>query len=156
MAVNPKLSVGDLAPDFSLPTDDQGTVSLADFRGQKLVIYFYPKDMTPGCTAQACDFRDRYAALQAAGWTVLGVSPDSVQSHAKFRAKHELNFPLVADVDHAMADAYGVWREKTNYGKVYVGIVRSTFLIDAGGKISAIQDNVKATGHVERLARELV
>ncbi len=155
MAKNPKVSIGDPAPDFTLPSDTQGDISLADYRGKKLVIYFYPKDMTPGCTTQACDFRDNHEHLQAQGWSILGVSPDSVESHAKFREKHNLNFPLLADTDHKMAEAYGVWREKTNYGKTYVGLVRSTFLIDEDGNIQDILDNVKATGHVQRLIRNL-
>lgn len=155
MAKNPKVSIGDPAPDFTRPSDTQGDISLADYRGKKLVIYFYPKDMTPGCTTQACDFRDNHEHLQAQGWSILGVSPDSVESHAKFREKHNLNFPLLADTDHKMAEAYGVWREKTNYGKTYVGLVRSTFLIDEDGNIQDILDNVKATGHVQRLIRNL-
>lgn len=155
MAKNPKVSIGDPAPDFTLPSDTRGDISLADYRGKKLVIYFYPKDMTPGCTTQACDFRDNHEHLQAQGWSILGVSPDSVESHAKFREKHNLNFPLLADTDHKMAEAYGVWREKTNYGKTYVGLVRSTFLIDEDGNIQDILDNVKATGHVQRLIRNL-
>jgi peroxiredoxin Q/BCP len=156
MGTNPKLKVGDPAPDFSLESDTDGRVSLSDLKGQKVVIYFYPKDMTPGCTRQACDFRDNRETLEQQGWKVLGVSPDPVKRHAKFRKKHDLNFTLLADPDHEMAEAYGVWREKKNYGLTYTGIVRSTFLIDEEGKITDIQDNVRAKGHVERLLRDSI
>lgn len=151
MGTNPKLSIGDAAPDFSLESDDNGTVKLSDLRGKKVILYFYPKDMTPGCTTQACDFRDNQSAFVDAGYTVLGVSPDPVERHAKFREKHDLNFSLLADTENEVADAYGVWREKKNYGKTYMGIVRSTFFIDEEGNITEIQDNVRAKGHVERL-----
>lgn len=156
MGINPKLKVGDAAPDFSLESDTHGQVSLGDMKGKKLVIYFYPKDMTPGCTRQACDFRDNHQKFEAAGYTILGVSPDPIERHAKFREKHDLNFILMADPEHEMAEAYGVWREKTNYGKKYIGLVRSTFMIDADGKIAEIQDNVRATGHVDRLIRDSI
>jgi peroxiredoxin Q/BCP len=155
MGVNPNLSIGDAAPDFSLESED-GPVTLSDLRGQKVILYFYPKDMTPGCTTQACDFRDHKGAFDDAGYAVLGVSPDPVSRHAKFREKHDLNFPLLADTDHAVAQAYGVWREKKNYGKTYMGIVRSTFVIDEEGKLTDIQDNVRAKGHVERLVGNLI
>jgi thioredoxin-dependent peroxiredoxin len=155
MAGNPLLSVGDAAPDFTLPSDTDGDVTLSALKGHKVILYFYPKDLTPGCTNQACDFRDQQGPLETAGYKVLGVSPDPVSLHAKFREKHALNFPLLADTDNAVARAYGVFREKTNYGKTYEGIVRSTFLIDEEGKLSAIYDNVRAKGHVERLVREL-
>lgn len=154
MGVNPKLAVGDKAPSFELESDDQGTVRLADLKGQKFVLYFYPKDMTPGCTKQACDFRDNIEQFADQGYQVYGVSPDPVERHAKFRAKHDLNFSLLADPDHATAEVYGVWREKKNYGRTYEGIVRSTFFIDEEGTIEEIHDNVRATGHVERLTRE--
>lgn len=155
MAENPILSVGDAAPDFTLPSDTEGDVTLSELKGQKIVLYFYPKDMTPGCTGQACDFRDQVGAFGEAGWKIYGVSPDPVARHGKFREKHDLNFPLLADTEHAVARAYGVFREKMNYGKTYEGIVRSTFLIDAEGKLSAIYDNVRAKGHVARLVGEL-
>ena len=155
MGENPKLSVGDQAPDFTLPSED-GDVTLSELRGQKVILYFYPKDMTPGCTTQACDFRDAKTSLEGAGYTVLGVSPDPVARHAKFREKHDLNFGLLADEDHAVAEAYGVWREKKNYGKTYMGIVRSTFVIDEEGALSEIQDNVRAKGHVERLVTKFI
>lgn len=154
MGTNPKLDVGDEAPDFTLESDDAGEVSLSDFRGQKVVLYFYPKDMTPGCTTQACDFRDNLEAIEEDGWTVLGISPDPVERHEEFRDKHDLNFTLLADPDHQMAEIYGVWREKQNYGRTYEGIVRSTFLIDEEGTIAEIQDNVQAKGHVDRLLRD--
>ena len=154
MGVNPNLSPGDAAPDFSLESEE-GTVSLSELRGQKVILYFYPKDMTPGCTTQACDFRDHKPALDDAGYTVLGVSPDPVTRHAKFREKHDLNFPLLADTDHAVSEAYGVWREKKNYGKTYMGIVRSTFIINEDGTLADVQDNVRAKGHVERLVTTL-
>ncbi|MFW5966832.1 MAG: thioredoxin-dependent thiol peroxidase [Persicimonas sp.] len=154
MGTNPKLNVGDAAPDFTLESDDAGEVSLSDLRGEKVVLYFYPKDMTPGCTTQACDFRDNLDAFEEEGWRVLGVSPDPVDSHAEFREEHDLNFTLLADPDHEVAESYGVWREKQNYGRTYEGIVRSTFLIDEEGEIVEIQDNVQAKGHVERLLRD--
>lgn len=155
MGTNPNLAVGDLAPDFTLDSEE-GPVSLNDLRGQKVILYFYPKDMTPGCTTQACDFRDSRDAFEAAGYAVLGVSPDPVARHEKFRQKHDLNFPLLADTDHAVAEAYGVWREKKNYGKTYMGIVRSTFVIDEGGVLTDIQDNVRAKGHVDRLVASII
>jgi thioredoxin-dependent peroxiredoxin len=154
MGTNPKLSVGDKAPDFSLASDTGGEVSLSGLRGHKIVLYFYPKDMTAGCTKQACDFRDNLEVFADKGWKVLGVSPDPVDSHEKFRAKNDLNFPLLADTGHKVAEAYGVWREKQNYGRTYEGIVRSTFLIDEEGIITDIQDNVRAKGHVQRLMRD--
>lgn len=155
MGTNPKLSVGDVAPEFALASDDRGEVSLAGLRGQRVVLYFYPKDMTPGCTTQACDFRDNLGRLEALGYVVFGVSPDSVARHATFREKHGLTFGLLADEDHAVAEAYGVWREKTNYGKTYEGIVRSTFVIDEAGVLVDVQDNVRAKGHVARLVDAL-
>ena len=155
MGTNPKLIAGDQAPPFELDSDTEGKVALADLHGQKVILYFYPKDMTPGCTAQACDFRDNIEAFEQAGYAVYGVSPDPVERHAKFREKHDLNFPLLADTDHQVAARYGVWREKKNYGRTYEGIVRSTFFIDEAGKITEIQDNVRAKGHVDRLLRDL-
>jgi peroxiredoxin Q/BCP len=137
------LSPGDAAPDFSLPADDGSTVSLADLRGTRVVLYFYPKDDTPGCTIQACSLRDAKADFDAVGATVLGVSPDSPESHARFRDKFALGFRLLADEDHAMAEAYGAWGEKTNYGKKSMGIIRSAFVIDGDGKIVLARYNVK-------------
>ena len=155
MAVNPKLSEGDNVPEFTAESDDAGTISSADLLGQKYVLYFYPKDMTPGCTTQACDFRDNLEKFKSQGYRILGVSPDSVARHEKFRDKESLNFTLLSDPDHELAEQFGVWREKKNYGKVYVGIVRSTFIVNEEGKIDTIYDNVRAKGHVDRLVREL-
>jgi len=155
MGENPKLSAGDDAPDFELESDTEGTVRLQDLRGQKTILYFYPQDMTPGCTTQACDFRDNLGDLGAEGFQVYGISPDSVESHAEFRDKFDLNFPLLADPEHETAEQYGVWRQKTTFGNTYMGLVRSTFIIDEQGVIEEIQDNVQATGHVERLLRDL-
>ena len=155
MGENPKLSKGDDAPEFELQSDRGETVSLDDFAGEKLVLYFYPRDMTPGCTTEACDFRDERDTFAERGWNVVGVSPDEVDDHEEFRDKYDLNFPLLADTDNSVADAYGVWREKTTFGNTYEGIVRSTFLIDEEGKIVEIFDNVRATGHVERLLRDM-
>jgi peroxiredoxin Q/BCP len=137
------LSPGDRAPDFELPADDGSTVRLADLRGRRVVLYFYPKDDTPGCTAQACSLRDAQADFDKAGATVLGVSPDSVESHARFRDKYALGFRLLSDRDHSTADAYGAWGEKTNYGKTSMGIIRSAFVIGEDGKIVLAKHNVK-------------
>lgn len=155
MGVNPKLSVGDSVPAFELDSDNDGKVSAKSLKGSKYVLYFYPKDDTPGCTKQACDFRDNIGQLSEHGYDVYGVSPDGVESHEKFRGKFDLNFPLLADPDNEAAEAFGVWREKQNYGKTYTGIVRSTFFVDEEGKLEKIYDNVRATGHVARLIREL-
>jgi peroxiredoxin Q/BCP len=137
------LSPGDPAPAFELPADDGSTVSLADLKGSRAVIYFYPKDDTPGCTAQACALRDAKADFDAIGASVFGVSPDSPASHAKFRDKYGLGFRLLADEDHSMAEAYGAWGEKTNYGKTSMGIIRSVFAIDEDGNILLAKYNVK-------------
>ena len=137
--------------DGNFIEEDTSLQQLVANRQKGLILYFYPKDMTPGCTTQACDFRDNQSGFDDAGYTVFGVSPDPVERHAKFREKHDLNFPLLADTDNSVADAYGVWREKKNFGKTYMGIVRSTFFIDEEGKLTDIQDNVRAKGHVERL-----
>ena len=143
------------APDFSLRDQDGQRVSLADLRGRKTVLYFYPAAMTPGCTTQACDFRDSIASLEGAGYQVVGVSRDEPAKLAAFRERDGLTFPLLSDPDHAVHDAYGAWGEKTNYGKVIEGVLRSTFVIDEDGAISLAQYNVKATGHVARLRRLL-
>jgi thioredoxin-dependent peroxiredoxin len=139
--------VGDHAPDFSLSDHDGRTVSLSDFRGRNVVLYFYPKDDTSGCTTQACGIRDNIAAFDATGAVVLGVSPDSVRSHVKFREKYELNFPLLADPDHEVAEAYGVWQEKSMYGRTYMGVARTTFVIDGDGVISAVLPKVRPATH---------
>jgi thioredoxin-dependent peroxiredoxin len=138
---------GDTAPDFTLRSDQGKEVRLADLRGQPVVLYFYPKDDTPGCTREACSFRDRKADLAAHGAAVLGVSPDDVASHGKFRDKYSLNFPLLADTGHQVAEAYGAWREKNMYGKKSMGIQRSTFLIDAAGRVRKVWKRVEVDGH---------
>ena len=150
-----RLEPGDAAPDFSL-TDDQGqTVSLSDFAGSTLVLYAYPAAMTPGCTTQACDFRDSLDALNAAGVKVVGISPDKPEKLAKFRERDALTFPLISDPDHAVLEEYGAWGEKNLYGKKYVGVIRSTFVINGDGKIEQAMYNVKAKGHVAKLRSEL-
>jgi peroxiredoxin Q/BCP len=149
------IAKGDPAPDFTLPADDGESRSLADFRGRRLVLYFYPKDDTSGCTAQACELRDDLPAFSQLGVDVVGVSPDSVASHVKFKAKYDLNFPLLADVDHEVAEAYGVWKEKSMYGRTYMGIERSTFLIDGEGRIEEVWRKVKARGHAAMLREYL-
>ncbi len=136
------LNIGDPAPDFALPSDDGGTVRLSDFRGRRVILFFYPKDDTSGCTRQACGFRDRQADIAARGAVVLGVSPDGVASHARFKAKHGLTFPLLADEDHAVATAYGVWGEKSMYGRTYFGIIRSHFVVGPDGRIEDVQVKV--------------
>jgi len=146
---------GSLAPDFTLASDDRGDVTLSSLRGQRVVLYFYPKDDTSGCTIQACELRDSLPRFEGVDAVVLGVSPDSVESHARFREKFDLNFALLADVDHAVAEAYGVWKEKSLYGRTYMGIERSTFLIDEAGVVMAAWRNVKAKGHAEKVAEAL-
>lgn len=146
------LEIGDKAPDFTAETDTPGeTISLKDFRGKKVVLYFYPKDDTTGCTKEACDFRDNFARLKRKGAIVLGVSPDAVKSHAKFKGKYDLPFTLVSDPDKKICQLYGVWKEKSMYGRTYMGVERSTFLIDEQGKIAAIWRKVKVAGHVEEV-----
>jgi peroxiredoxin Q/BCP len=142
------LSVGDTAPDFTLPTDNGGTLSLSDLRGRKVVLYFYPKDDTPGCTVEAQDFAKLHTQFEKAGVVVLGVSKDDVKKHDKFKAKHCLPFTLVSD-NAEMCESYGVWVEKSMYGRKYMGIERSTFLMDEQGVITHIWPKVKVTGHAE-------
>lgn len=146
-----ELQLGQPAPDFTLEASGGNEISLSDYRGKKVVLYFYPKDNTTGCTQQACDFRDSTAGYEQYGAVVLGISPDSVTSHDKFAAKHELPFPLLSDPDHAVAEAYGVWQLKKMYGKEYEGIVRSTFLIDEEGNLQQEWRNVKVKGHIEKV-----
>jgi peroxiredoxin Q/BCP len=150
-----RLAPGDQAPDFTLPDADGNEVSLASLRGQRVIIYFYPAAMTPGCTKQACDFRDSKADLSQAGFAVLGISPDRPAKLARFREKDGLTFPLLSDPDHQVLEAYGAYGEKTTYGKKTVGVIRSTFVVDADGKIEQARYGVKATGHVARLRQEL-
>ena len=150
-----RLEPGDEAPDFTLPDADGKQVSLSSLRGQQVIVYFYPAAMTPGCTKEACDFRDSIQSLAAAGVTVLGISPDALAKLAKFRDRDHLNFPLLSDPDHAVEKAYGAYGEKTLYGKTTVGVIRSTFVVDPEGKIDRAYYNVKATGHVERLRKDL-
>ncbi|HEY2550424.1 MAG TPA: thioredoxin-dependent thiol peroxidase [Streptosporangiaceae bacterium] len=150
-----RLSAGDAAPDFTLPDADGKEVSLASLRGQKVIIYFYPAAMTPGCTKQACDFRDSRNQLSEAGFTVLGISPDSPAKLAKFREKEGLTFPLLSDPGRSVLEAYGAYGEKMMYGKKSVGVIRSTFVVDEDGKIERALYGVKATGHVGRLRAEL-
>ena len=145
-----KLQVGDLAPDFELPGDGGQTIKLSDFRGKRVVLYFYPKDDTPGCTTQACGFRDAYPQIEEQNAVVLGISPDGVKSHQKFKTKHNLPFILLADEDHAVAEAYGVWGKKSMYGREYMGIIRSHFVIDEKGKLADIQVEVSPTDSVQR------
>jgi thioredoxin-dependent peroxiredoxin len=150
-----RLEPGDEAPDFSLPDADGNQVSLSSLRGKQVIVYFYPAAMTPGCTKEACDFRDSIQSLAASGVTVLGVSPDAPAKLAKFRDRDHLNFPLLSDPDHAVEMAYGAYGEKMLYGKPVVGVIRSTFVVDPDGKIARAYYNVKATGHVARLRTDL-
>jgi peroxiredoxin Q/BCP len=150
-----RLEPGDPAPDFALTDADGNTVRLADFRKRKVVVYFYPAAMTPGCTKQACDFRDSLDSLAAAGYAVLGVSPDKPEKLAKFRDRDSITFPLLSDPDRSTLEAYGAYGEKTMYGKKVTGVIRSTFVVDEQGKIEKAQYNVKATGHVAKLRRDL-
>lgn len=148
---NAKLSIGDNAPAWTMETDSEGKISSKDLAGKKYILYFYPKDDTPGCTKQACDFRDNIDEISTSGYKIIGVSPDPIQSHEKFRIKYDLNFTLASDPAHTTAEAFGVWREKKNYGKKYIGLVRSTFFVDEKGMLEQVHDNVRATGHVKRL-----
>ncbi|MBA4017148.1 MAG: thioredoxin-dependent thiol peroxidase [Pirellula sp.] len=141
------LTVGKQIPNLTLAADDGGQVHLPDLRGKTVVLYFYPKDDTPGCTREACAFRDRSTELKKLGVAVYGVSPDNVKSHGKFRDKFSLNFPLLADTDHAAAEAFGAWQEKSMYGRKYMGIQRSTFLFDAEGKLRNVWEKVNVDGH---------
>jgi peroxiredoxin Q/BCP len=153
--MNTRLEPGDDAPDFDLADDSGGRVRLADLRGHRVVLYAYPAAMTPGCTKQACDFRDSLDALAAAGITVVGISPDTPEKLAKFRTTEHLTFTLASDPDKAVLTAYGAFGEKSLYGRTVVGVIRSTFVIDADGRIERAMYNVKATGHVAKLRREL-
>jgi len=149
------LKEGDVAPDFSLLADDGSTVTLSGLRGKQVVLYFYPKDDTPGCTTEACNFRDNLSMLVSKGAVVLGVSPQDIKSHTKFKTKYSLTFPLLADTDHAVAEAYGAWGKKQQYGREYMGILRTTFVIDAKGVIKKIFEKVKVEGHALEVAKAL-
>ncbi|OBG88823.1 peroxiredoxin [Mycobacterium sp. NS-7484] len=155
MPPTPRLEVGDTAPAFSLPDADGNVVKLSDYKGRKVIVYFYPAASTPGCTKQACDFRDNLAELNGAGLDVVGISPDKPEKLAKFRDKEGLTFPLLSDPDREVLTAWGAFGEKTMYGKTVQGVIRSTFLVDEKGKIAVAQYNVRATGHVAKLRRDL-
>ena len=150
-----RLTVGDPAPEFTLPDADGNEVRLADLRGRRVIVYFYPAASTPGCTKQACDFRDNIASLRGGGYEVVGISPDSPAQLAKFRERDDLTFPLVGDEDRKVLTAYGAYGEKQLYGKTVVGVIRSTFVIDGQGRIEKAMYNVKATGHVAKLRKDL-
>ncbi len=145
-----RLTVGDMAPDFTATTDTGDSVKLSDYRGKRVVLYFYPKDDTSGCTTQACGFRDSYPQIEEQNAVVLGVSPDGVKSHQKFKTKYDLPFTLLVDEDHSIAEAYGVWAEKSMYGRKYMGIERSHFVVDEQGKLVATEYKVKATDSVTK------
>jgi len=149
------LQPGDRAPDFTLPDADGKEVALADLRGRKVIVYFYPAASTPGCTKQACDFRDNLSSLQSAGYAVLGISPDKPAKQARFRDEQSVNFPLLCDPSRDVLEAYGAYGEKQLYGKTVTGVIRSTFVIDEDGTVEQAQYNVKATGHVAKLRKHL-
>lgn len=149
------LQAGDPAPDFTMEADKGGAVSLKDLKGKTVVLYFYPKDDTPGCTRESCGFRDHYPSFQGRDVLIYGVSCDDIPSHEKFAAKYDLPFPLLSDPDTSVSTAYGVYKEKTNYGRKYMGIERSTFVIDGEGRIARIFRNVKVDGHVEKVLDEV-
>ncbi len=150
-----RLEIGSPAPAFTLPTAGGDAVSLSDYLGRKVIVYFYPKASTPGCTTQACDFRDSLESLSAHGYSVLGVSPDSAEALEKFIRTQNLTFPLLSDEDHAVAERYGAWGEKKNYGKTYTGLIRSTIVVNEDGMVEMAQYNVRAKGHVSKLRRDL-
>lgn len=151
----PALDIGDKAPVFSAPSDQGSTLSLKDFKGRKLVLYFYPKDDTPGCTKEACSFTENISSFNKLDVAVLGVSKDSVEKHKKFKEKYGLKFPLLSDEDGKICEAYGTWIEKSMYGRKYMGIDRATFLIDETGKIEALWRKVKLPGHIEEILKTL-
>lgn len=143
------IEVGKKAPDFTLPNQDGEDITLSDFRGKNIVLYFYPKDMTPGCTTQACDFRDQYEVFKDLNTVILGISPDPIERHQKFIAKHDLPFPLLADTKQAVSEMYDVWKLKKMFGKEYYGIERSTFIIDAEGIVQKAERKVRVKGHID-------
>jgi peroxiredoxin Q/BCP len=149
------IEAGDQAPDFTLSDHEGKTVALADFSGSHLLMYFYPKAFTPGCTTQACDLRDRHDVFLDAGWKVVGISPDPANKLSEFHAEYNLPFPLLSDEDHSVASAYGAWGTKKNYGREYEGLIRSTFVIGPSGVVEQAKRNVKASGHGERMVRQI-
>jgi len=149
------VSVGRSAPAFSLDTDAGERLSLKDLKGRPVVLYFYPKDDTPGCTAEACEFRDAFPRFKSTKAVILGISPDSVASHVKFKKKFDLPFTLLADPDHAVAEKYGVWQKKSMYGRTYMGIARTTFVIDQDGKLAKVFEKVKPKGHAEEVEQAI-
>ncbi len=149
------LKIGDKAPEFSLVADSRGKISLKDLKGKKVVLYFYPKDMTSGCTQEACDFRDNIKKFEKKNTVVIGVSPDDTKSHNKFKDKYELPFTLLSDETKTMLNDYGVWQEKSMYGRKYMGVVRTTFIIDEKGIIEKIYEKVKVPGHIAELLNEI-
>jgi peroxiredoxin Q/BCP len=149
------IDAGDPAPSFQLPNQDGDPVSLADYAGKRLIVYFYPKAFTPGCTTQACDFRDNHQAFAGEGYQIVGISPDPIDRLAAFRDEHQLPFPVLSDPDHAVAIEFGAWGKKVNYGREYEGIIRSTFVIGPDGTIQTAWRNVKAKGHGERVLGEI-
>ena len=149
------LKFGDKAPEFSLVADNGEKISLKDYRGKKVVLYFYPKDMTSGCTQEACDFRDNIKKIEKKNAVVIGVSPDDTKSHNKFKDKYELPFTLLSDETKTMLNDYGVWQEKSMYGRKYMGVVRTTFIIDENGKIEKIYEKVKVPGHIDEILQQL-
>lgn len=149
------LNIGESAPDFTLASDTQETITLSKLKGQKIVLYFYPKDNTSGCTRQACDIRDSWEAIKTKGVKIIGISKDSLKSHAKFRENHQLNFPLLSDEKGEVCEKYGTWIEKSMYGRKYMGIDRATFIIDENGIISHIWRKVKVPGHIKEVLEKL-
>jgi peroxiredoxin Q/BCP len=149
------IDTGTMAPDFAVAADDGSTVSLAGLRGRPVVLYFYPKDDTSGCTTEACELRDAFPRFTSANAVILGVSPDSVASHVKFKKKYALPFTLLADTDHAIADAYGVWKQKSMYGRKYMGVERTTFVIGADGRVARVFEKVKPAGHAADVAEAI-
>lgn len=150
-----RLSPGDSAPDFTLADARGRQVRLEDFRGRRVIVYFYPRAATPGCTTEACDFRDNLASFGAEGFAVLGISPDSPEALDRFTTAEGLGFPLLSDPDHRVAEAFGAWGEKKNYGRTYEGLIRSTVVVDPQGRVELAQYNVRAKGHVAKLRRDL-
>ncbi|MEU9243469.1 thioredoxin-dependent thiol peroxidase [Streptomyces shenzhenensis] len=150
-----RLQPGDVAPDFTLPDADGNEVSLSAHKGRKVIVYFYPAALTPGCTKQACDFTDNLSLLADAGYDVLGISPDAPEKLGKFREKENLKVTLLADPDKKVLDAYGAYGEKMNYGKTYLGVIRSTIIVDEQGKVERALYNVRATGHVAKIIKDL-